>query len=294
MADPSGHMPEWDVIINGVLAGVGLIISAFTFAMMSAPFAGAPMGLWLAYGVSWAAEIGNVFATVTAGVQLANDLLPTEQQFISEEDSEILTWTALGVAAVSFVSGIAAAKYVGDMATDFHATLQAMSDDKPMSHLLRDFHAKESSSLLRTSIAEGVYESIPRMRAKWTADAEAERRLLTQKRPTGSALKDTSESSTDSLLGVRKGETTTLTPEACREACSTAIRKIKSPAARSLADSAVAGVTNAAKHTPAEQKLALSVYQTRMDAAYGVKRLTEHDRNLLDSIDASVRILQWG
>jgi RHS repeat-associated protein len=289
MADPSGHMPEWDVIINGVLAGVGLIISAFTFAMMSAPFAGAPMGLWLAYGVSWAAEIGNVFATVTAGVQLANDLLPPEQQFISEEDSEILTWAALGVAAVSFVSGIASAKYLRDWNTDFHAALKQLSDEKPNSYLLSGFHNPDTSPASRRLIVEQVYERVPRMRAKWDADLETSR-LLAKTPANEPSLTSVSESGSHGA----KGEITSLTPQQCRDACSAKIRGIKNVAAKDLANRAVDEVTYAAKHAPLEKAYALKNYDSRMDTAINVKNISDHDRQRLTEIDDLVKLLQWG
>jgi RHS repeat-associated protein len=100
LVDPTGQTPDWDTIINGIFLGVSILATIATAGL----FMSAAIPLWTGIGVAVSTIIEGVAAGI-ATAQIIDDNVDGVD-FITDETSEILTWTgiALGIATLGLTT----------------------------------------------------------------------------------------------------------------------------------------------------------------------------------------------
>jgi RHS repeat-associated protein len=125
LVDPTGQTPNWDTIINGIFLGVELFAAFVSAALLTLPSGGAS---WVAFGVSVTAIAADLTAAGITAAQIANDH-PDVDDFISDEDSEILTIAGMALGAAGLALGLAGGgKLVHETLTTAQRARDAIKD----------------------------------------------------------------------------------------------------------------------------------------------------------------------
>jgi RHS repeat-associated protein len=275
-ADPSGHMPEWDTIINGVLAGVGAIVLGFTVTTLAAavPMLGAPATLWTAYGFGWALAAADLFTTAAAVVQVANDFSPRDGRFISDSDSEILTWTSLGVGLATFAGGLVASAFLRETARDAADMLFELDEQNATRHFL--FNRLKGTYDERWAVGRTVYVELGWVESPFRY-LKPKRRSLTPSTLTQPAVEN---------------KRVTLSPAECTEKCNAIIGGISHAGAQLGARNAVTRYKTLRTTPKVPRGASDSVFSNLIENAKGIPGLTPTDLNALDELRKTALTLE--
>jgi hypothetical protein len=109
MLDPTGQTATWDTIINGIFIGASILAAIVTAGL----FLSAAVPLWTGIGIAATAIVDSVAAGI-ATAQIIDDNVEGVD-FITDKDSEILTWAgvAFGIASLGLTTAAGAAAKTG-------------------------------------------------------------------------------------------------------------------------------------------------------------------------------------